>query len=307
MNKKRFVITAALLLCLSLTACGEDIDLTDDPSLTNNISDSADASGTAAEETQLTSAKETSRTETSVSQTTDSTQSTESTAVTVSTVEAPPEESQVTTAAVTTAATTTTITATTTTTAAPIVTTTTAKPTPVVTTTTTAAPPVVTTTTTAAPPVVTTTDKDIDDFVGRYNQRLQEQWEKDFAEQVFKLTNEFRAEKGKPAYKKLDALNNAAVTRAWEILCDYRSDHKRPDGQSFTSVFAEYGIKYSQCGENIAAGQNTPESVVEAWKNSQSHRDNMLSDKYTYMGVGMYYSADTQYGYYWTQDFCSLQ
>ncbi len=300
MNKKRFTITAVMLLCLSLTACSNDIVLTEDPSLTApiTISGSAETSGTAAgEETQLTSGKETSQTENGASQTqeTDITQSPEPTAATVSTVENPPEEEQVTTAS----------TIVTTTAAKPVTTTTAAKPAPVV-TTTTAAPPVVTTTTTAAPPVVTTTDKGVEGFVDRYNQRQQEQWEKDFAEEVFRLTNEFRAEKGQPAFKKMDALNSVAVTRAWEILYDYRSDHTRPDGQKFSTAFTEYGIQYRKCGENIAAGQSTPESVMEAWKNSPGHRANILSNDFTYLAVGMYYNSKDTYKYYWTQEFCCL-
>ena len=133
--------------------------------------------------------------------------------------------------------------------------------------------------------------------------RQQEQWEKDFCEQVFKLTNEFRAENKKPAFKRMDALDKAAVTRAWEILYDYRSDHKRPDGRSFSTVFEDFGINHNGCAENIAVGQASPESVVEAWKNSEGHKKNMLAD-YTYMGVGMYCNADVPNGYYWVQDFC---
>lgn len=290
---------------MSLTACNQNVDLTEDPNLSDSISGSADVSGEPAEGTQLTSAQGTSQTAAAASQT-ESTDGTGSAAVTVSTEETVPEESQVTTSAVTTTATTTTTTTTTAASAA-AATTTTAKPTPVI-TTTTAAPVITTTITTITtpPPAVTTTTKSIDDFVDMYNMRQQEQWEKDFCEQVFKLTNEFRAENGKPAFKRLDALDKAAVTRAWEILYDYRSDHKRPDGRSFGTVFADFGIAYSQCGENIAAGQDSPESVVNAWKNSPGHCKNMLSDDYTYMGVGMYYSPDAPYRYYWSQDFCKL-
>lgn len=288
-----------MLLCLSLTACSNDIILTEDPSLTNpiNISGSAETSGTASvEETQLTSGKENSVSQT---QTPDSTQSSEPTAVTVSTVENPPEEGQVTTASTT---------VTTTTAAKPVTAAATTRPAPVVTTaTTTAAPPVVTAATTAAPPAVTTTTtKAIEGFVDRYNQRQQEQWEKDFAEQVFKLTNEFRVKNQMPPFKKMDALNNAAVTRAWEILYDYRSDHARPDGQKYFTVFNENGIQYHKCGENIAAGQTTPEEVMKAWINSPGHKANILSDDFTYLGVGMYYKEDDTYGYYWSQEFCCL-
>lgn len=163
--------------------------------------------------------------------------------------------------------------------------------------------------TTPKPPVVTTavtTEKTVESFIGKYNMRLQEQWEADFANKVFELTNAERIKNGMPAYKKLSPLNNAANIRAWEILTDYRSDHTRPDGESFSSVYKEQGIQYHYCGENIAAGQTTPEEVVNAWMNSPSHRGNILSDKFTYMAVGMYYKNGDSFGYYWCQEFCSL-
>ena len=104
----------------------------------------------------------------------------------------------------------------------------------------------------------------------------------------------------------MDALTKMSTARAWEILYDYKSDHTRPDGQKFSTIFGEYGIQYHKCGENIAAGQATPESVMEAWINSAGHRANILSDDYTYLGVGMYYKEGDTYGYYWSQEFCCL-
>ena len=91
-----------------------------------------------------------------------------------------------------------------------------------------------------------------------------------------------------------------------EILTDYRSDHTRPDGEFFSSVYKEQGIQYHYCGENIAAGQTSPENVVNAWMNSPPHRENILSDKFTYLAVGMYYKEGDDFGYYWCQEFCSL-
>lgn len=158
--------------------------------------------------------------------------------------------------------------------------------------------------TTAAP--VTTTEKAVDDFIGRYNMRRQEQWEIDFANKVFELTNAEREKNGKPAYKRMSPLDKVANIRTWEILVDYRSDHSRPDGQFFSSAYKEQGIAYHYCGENIAAGQRTPEEVVSAWMNSPHHRDNILSEEFTYMAAGMYYKDGDGYGYYWCQEFCSL-
>lgn len=49
-------------------------------------------------------------------------------------------------------------------------------------------------------------------------------------------------------------------------------------------------------GENIAAGQRTPQEVVQAWMNSPGHRANILNGSFTKLGVG-------ETNHYWTQDF----
>ena len=49
----------------------------------------------------------------------------------------------------------------------------------------------------------------------------------------------------------------------------------------------EFGIEYWMCGENIAAGQRTPEQVMNGWMNSPGHRQNIMGP-YTHIGVGYY-------------------
>ena len=76
----------------------------------------------------------------------------------------------------------------------------------------------------------------------------------------------------------------------------------RPDGRSCFTVLAETKISYRTCGENIAAGQTTPQEVVKGWMNSEGHRKNILNGSFTKLGVG-YVKASTGYKYYWTQMF----
>lgn len=173
----------------------------------------------------------------------------------------------------------------------------------------TTAPPV-TEMTTAAPVVTTeayTAPEETTPSVteGNYGQRGNTQAELDFIERVFELTNEERAKEGLPAYQHMDALDVIASVRAWELTVEYRPDHTRPDGSSCSGAFNENGIIYGAWGENIAAGQDTPESVVEAWLNSPYHRDAVLNTEFTYMGVGFYYIKDDyqNYYYFWTQEF----
>lgn len=165
----------------------------------------------------------------------------------------------------------------------------------ITTTTTTAA----TTTTTTTPPPVT--DEPEPQIIGQYNQRSQTQAEIDFANKVFDLTNAEREKAGLPKLKKMDAITQMATTRAWELTIT--PTHKRPDGSKSSSVLN--GMPYSAVGENLAAGQATPEEVVKAWMDSEHHRDNILSADYEYLGVGYYNVVGTTYTNYWIQTFYS--
>ena len=113
--------------------------------------------------------------------------------------------------------------------------------------------------------------------------------------QILKLVNQARAEAGLKPLSSSSALNSAAQTRAQELSQLY--SHNRPDGSSCFTVLGEKGISYRTAGENIAVGYQTAQQVFNAWMNSEGHRKNILSEKFTQMGVG--YTA--QQG--WTQLF----
>jgi uncharacterized protein YkwD len=66
-------------------------------------------------------------------------------------------------------------------------------------------------------------------------------------------------------------------------------------------MMSQFGIKYTAAGENIAKGQQTPESVMRAWMNSSGHKANILSSKYDQIGVG--FVTDSRGTTYWVQEF----
>lgn len=98
----------------------------------------------------------------------------------------------------------------------------------------------------------------------------------------------------------MDKLTELANVRAWENTVSY--GHTRPDGSSCFTIFKENGLSYRAVGENLAVQYKTPEQAVKAWMNSPGHRENILSEKYEYMGVG-FYSVSTGYGTYYSQLF----
>lgn len=105
-----------------------------------------------------------------------------------------------------------------------------------------------------------------------------------FAAQVVSLVNAERAKNGLPALQMDSRVAAAAQTRAGELKSSF--SHSRPDGRSCFTALTEAGASYRGAGENIAYGQTSPEAVMNAWMNSAGHRANILSNKYTTIGVG---------------------
>jgi uncharacterized protein YkwD len=82
-------------------------------------------------------------------------------------------------------------------------------------------------------------------------------------------------------------------------------DHVNPDGEDpFDRIaMAGYG-DYSQQGENIAGGADSPKATVDGWLESDGHCGNLMSPNYTEIGIGAYEGLG-DYTYYWTQTLAS--
>lgn len=115
------------------------------------------------------------------------------------------------------------------------------------------------------------------------------------AQKVIEQTNQLRATQGLPPLKYDAQLAAYAQRRANEIVT--RFDHTRPDGSSWSTGIQGGGA------ENIAAGSETANLVVEQWRKSSGHNANMINSAYTKIGVGLVYSAKSKYGFYWVQIF----
>lgn len=122
--------------------------------------------------------------------------------------------------------------------------------------------------------------------------------ESQYISEVVRLVNAERAKEGLAALQMDSSLNSAAQVRAKEIVTSF--SHTRPNGSNCFTALSEAGIKYNGSGENIAYGQKTPAEVVNAWMNSAGHRANIMSSKFTKIGIGCHNSNGT---YYWSQFF----
>lgn len=120
-----------------------------------------------------------------------------------------------------------------------------------------------------------------------------------YAAQVLNLVNEERAKSGLSPLTLDASASSAAQTRAKEIVSTF--SHTRPNGSSFSTALTEAGASFRSAGENIAYGQNSPKQVMNSWMNSSGHRANIMSSKYTRIGIGHYETADGTD--YWVQLF----
>jgi uncharacterized YkwD family protein len=119
-----------------------------------------------------------------------------------------------------------------------------------------------------------------------------------FEQQVVELTNQERAKNGLPALKLDIELSKVARDKSKDMQTKNYFSHTSPTYGSPFDMMKTYGISYKAAGENIAMGQRSPEEVVQAWMNSQGHRENIMNPNFTHIGVGHVAS-----GNYWTQMF----
>lgn len=126
-----------------------------------------------------------------------------------------------------------------------------------------------------------------------------------FEREVIRLTNEARAENGLEALTADDRLNRAAEGHSDDMAkLDFFS-HTGQDGSSAGDRMEDEGYDWRTWGENIAAGQDTPQQVVDGWLNSPGHRANILNANFEDIGVGFVEEENDTYGEYWTQVFAA--
>jgi len=106
-------------------------------------------------------------------------------------------------------------------------------------------------------------------------------------EQVIELTNQKRLESGLSPLTINGSLNEAAQRKAGDMFAFNYWSHNSPSGRNPWSFFQEVGYKYLYAGENLARDFMNSSSVVDAWMNSPTHRDNVLNSHYQETGLAV--------------------
>jgi uncharacterized protein YkwD len=120
---------------------------------------------------------------------------------------------------------------------------------------------------------------------------------------VLDLTNIERKKAGLGPLALSSELNDAAQKYSQVLALTGCFEHTCGAVPNFAERVGQSGYTgWTALAENIAAGYPTPEAVVAGWMNSPGHRANILSPKYTELGIGLVSGIGTM-GTYWTEDF----
>lgn len=123
----------------------------------------------------------------------------------------------------------------------------------------------------------------------------------DYASEVFKLVNSQRSANGQSSLTYSTEAAKVAQAKAEDMAANNYFSHTSPTYGSAFDMLKANGVSYSSAGENIAKGQTSSSSVMNAWMNSSGHRANILSSSYKSIGVGC--AADSSGTLYWVQIF----
>jgi len=101
------------------------------------------------------------------------------------------------------------------------------------------------------------------------------------------LTNRSREEKGLPILTVNQKLTDAAEAKAGDMFKFQYFDHNSPSGVTPWDWIKASGYNYHYAGENLAIDFITAESAHKALMASDSHRENILNQNYTEIGVAV--------------------
>ncbi|MBX3249072.1 MAG: CAP domain-containing protein [Myxococcales bacterium] len=107
-----------------------------------------------------------------------------------------------------------------------------------------------------------------------------------------------------PALEMNETLRIAARLHSSDMGERRYFEHENPDGLDPFDRIRAIGFEGAQpWGENIAAGQRTPEEVVAGWMESPGHCRNIMNAQFRVIGLGYARVDGSPFGHYWTQKF----
>jgi len=133
-------------------------------------------------------------------------------------------------------------------------------------------------------------------------------------QETLQLINTARAEArhcGADRYEAADPLTwdcklqQAARNHSEDMATTNFFSHTGSDGLKASDRIEAQGYEWKSWGENIAAGYGSLPAALAAWLDSPGHCANLMSAKFTQVGVDSATDNRSDYRIYWTQVFAS--
>lgn len=105
--------------------------------------------------------------------------------------------------------------------------------------------------------------------------------------EVIHLANSARAKADLPALRENSLLAEAAKNKANDMIKNDYFAHTSPKGVEPWVWIKDTGYQYKAAGENLAINYTDATDQHEAWMKSETHRANILSNRYQEIGVAV--------------------
>ena len=98
--------------------------------------------------------------------------------------------------------------------------------------------------------------------------------------------NQARSRLGLPAVRPVPALSAAAMDHARDMVSNGYFDHRSPIGSGPADRASRHHYPFRKIGENLAAGQDTADGVVQGWTDSPGHARILYDPDLQDLGIG---------------------
>ena len=118
------------------------------------------------------------------------------------------------------------------------------------------------------------------------------------ADAAASMISGYRANNGLPQVTLDPQLMELAKTQTAAMAKRDKLDHNA--GKPFVQRLRTSGYNAKTAAENIGAGYHTLAEAFSGWRDSPPHRENMLLNGATRMGIAAVYTPASKYKVYWT-------
>jgi uncharacterized protein YkwD len=122
----------------------------------------------------------------------------------------------------------------------------------------------------------------------------EDQVERGKERQIFDITNVFRVRNQLKPLEWDEDTAKVALAHSKDMFESEQFSHVSKEFGDLADRLETGEVFYQIAGENIAANYIDAPAVVEGWLNSKGHRESLLNEQFTHLGVGVYKKHYTQ-------------